>query len=71
MDHNLVLFKERNYLLAKYDLVKKVHTIQVFFLTLLKVQEEYINHNHSTDLSDLQIYLASFRIDRVNCYKSS
>lgn len=37
MGHSLVLFEEKNYQLANYELVKKVIILQVFFLTLLKV----------------------------------
>ena len=46
MGYSLVLFKEENYLAAKYKLVKGVRIIQVFFLTLLTVHQEDINRNH-------------------------
>lgn len=68
---NLILFKEKNYLFANYDLVKKVYTIEVFFLILLKVQKEGINHIYGMGLLDLQVYLANFEADRVNDYKNS
>ena len=46
MGYSLVLFKEENYLAAKYKLVKGIRIGQVFFLTLLTVLQEDINHNH-------------------------
>ena len=70
MGHSLVLFKEENYLLARYDCVKEVRTVEVFFLTLLRVQKEGINHNHGAGLSDLQVYLANFEADVVDRHKS-
>ena len=40
MGHSLVLFEEKNYLPARYELVKEVRIIQVFFLTLLTVTKK-------------------------------
>ena len=70
MDRNLVLFEEENYLLARYDLVREVRTVQVFFLTFLRVQKEGINHNHGAGLSDLQVCLANFEVDGVDRHRS-
>ena len=44
--YNLILFKEENYLHAKYELVKKVHIDLVFFLTLSTLHQEDTNRNH-------------------------
>lgn len=44
--YSIVFFKEKNYLLAKYMLVKRVCINQVFFLTLLTVYQKDINHNN-------------------------
>lgn len=49
MSHSLVLFKKKNYLFMKYELVKRVHIDQVFFLTLLIVYQEDINYNYDTN----------------------
>lgn len=46
MGYSLVFFKEENYLLAKYELIKKVHILQVFFLTFLTVHQKDLNHNY-------------------------
>lgn len=70
MDYSLILFEEENYLLARYDLVKEVRTVEVFFLTFLRVQKKGINHNHGAGLSDLQVYLVNFEADGVDCHRN-
>lgn len=70
MSLNLVSSEEESYLIARYDLVRKVRTVQIFFLTLLIVRKEDINHNHDANLSHLQVCLANSEVDEVNRHKS-
>lgn len=70
MSRNLVSFEEESYLIARYDLVREVRTVQIFFLTLLIVRKEDINHNHDANLSHLQVCLANSEVDEVNRHKS-
>ena len=51
LGHNLALFEKEGYLVARYNLVRKVCTAQVFFLTLLTIWKEgSISHNYNVDL---------------------
>ena len=70
MGHSLVFFEKKNYLSAKYELVKEVCIVQVFFLTLLTVYQEVINHNHDVDWLDPQVCLTSSEVDGVDCHKN-
>lgn len=49
MDYNFVLFRKENYLLVRYELVKKICILQVFFLILLIIYHEDINLNYYVD----------------------
>lgn len=49
MGYDGVFFKEVNYLVVRYELVKEVCIFQVIFSTLLIVHQEDINHNHNMD----------------------
>ena len=71
MSYNLVFFKAKNYVLAKYNLIKNIQIVEVFFLTFLKIQKKRINHNYDINLSNLQIYLTNFKTDGINYYKNS
>lgn len=70
MGHSLVLFEEENYLLARYELVKKVRILQEFFPTLLIVHQEDINYNHDAGWLACQVCPASCEVDKVDYHKN-